>query len=70
MRLIKECIAITMSPDDRKELRAHLIELHDHVEEYFKARGDVDAGSPDGKLMTSMERVYDFCRLLDAGEFA
>ena len=23
-----------------------------------------------GKLMAAMERVYDFCRLLEAGEFA
>lgn len=70
MRLIKECVAITMSPDDRDALREHLIELHNHVEVYLNSRGDVDADSPDGKLMTAMERVYDFCRLLNAGEYA
>lgn len=71
MRHIKECVAITMSADDRDELRGHLLTLHGHVEGYFSARTeDVEADTPDAKLMDAMHRVYDLCRLLDAGEYA
>lgn len=71
MKLIKECVTLTMSPEDRDELRENLLTLHSHVEDYFMARDrDVETGTRDAKLMDAMHRVYDLCRLLDAGEYA
>lgn len=71
MKLIKECVTLTMSPQDRDALREHLLTVHSHVEGYFNARTeDVESGTPDAKLMDAMHRIYDLCRLLDAGEYA
>lgn len=70
MKLVKECTALVMSPDDRSNLSDHLGVIWGHLEDHFRSIGDVESGTDAARLMDAMSALETLHRMLNAGEYA
>jgi hypothetical protein len=70
MNIVKDSVTITMSPEAATELMGHLDRAVSYIEDEMKMLGDIDAGTPESRLMDASTALYEFWKKLKASKYA